>query len=274
MYYYAFHIGDYASHTGHLELLEDLAYRRLLDFYYMQNGPLKGCAADLARFIRMREHVEIVDRVLNEFFERSDDDDGISWSNKRCDTEIEAHQRQIAGGKLGATRRWNMAKRGEIMGNPSLTDSSPMGTPTTPQWQPITNNQEPVSISSLRSEIDSASASSKKVSRRSKIGRPADVDESVWESFLQLRKAKRAPLSEVAVAGIGREAVKAGVTLQQALEIACTRGWTSFKADWIADKKLPAIDQAARYSAIFGSSKPKTFFDVDMEDANESPRLR
>ncbi|NDH69342.1 MAG: DUF1376 domain-containing protein, partial [Gammaproteobacteria bacterium] len=33
MHYYQFHIGDYKSHTHHLSLLEDLAYRRLLDFY-------------------------------------------------------------------------------------------------------------------------------------------------------------------------------------------------------------------------------------------------
>jgi hypothetical protein len=28
--FYDFHIGDYASRTGHLEPMEDLAYRRLL----------------------------------------------------------------------------------------------------------------------------------------------------------------------------------------------------------------------------------------------------
>jgi len=36
MHYYQFNIGDYASHTRHLSDLEDLAYRRLLDAYYLQ----------------------------------------------------------------------------------------------------------------------------------------------------------------------------------------------------------------------------------------------
>jgi hypothetical protein len=98
-------------------------------------------------------------------------------------------------------------------------------------------------FSSLRSE---------KGARKRAVDCPGDVDQKVWESFLQLRKAKRAPLSEVAVAGIGREAAKAGVTLQQALEIACTRGWTSFKADWVLEKKTRKEKEDDAWSLITG----------------------
>ena len=35
MNYYPFHLGDYAARTAHLEPMEDLAYRRLLDLYYL-----------------------------------------------------------------------------------------------------------------------------------------------------------------------------------------------------------------------------------------------
>jgi uncharacterized protein YdaU (DUF1376 family) len=35
MHYYQFNIGDYQSHTAHLTDMEDLAYRRLLDWYYL-----------------------------------------------------------------------------------------------------------------------------------------------------------------------------------------------------------------------------------------------
>ena len=42
MNYYPFHIGDYASHTRHLTLMEDLAYRRLLDLYYLHERPLNA----------------------------------------------------------------------------------------------------------------------------------------------------------------------------------------------------------------------------------------
>ena len=40
MNYFPFHVGDYSAHTGHLEPMEDLAYRRLLDQYYLREGPL------------------------------------------------------------------------------------------------------------------------------------------------------------------------------------------------------------------------------------------
>lgn len=36
MNYFPFHVGDYAAHTAHLEPLEDLAYRRMLDAYYLR----------------------------------------------------------------------------------------------------------------------------------------------------------------------------------------------------------------------------------------------
>lgn len=63
---------------------------------------------------------------------------------------------------------------------------------------------------------------------------PEGVSQSVWEDFLQLRKAKKAPMTNAALAGIMREAEKAKWTLEQALTQCCMRGWTGFKADWVA----------------------------------------
>lgn len=65
--------------------------------------------------------------------------------------------------------------------------------------------------------------------------KPADVSDSVWADFLQIRKAKRAPLTKTALAGIAAEADKAGITLQNALEQCCARGWQGFKASWATD---------------------------------------
>jgi DNA-binding transcriptional ArsR family regulator len=66
------------------------------------------------------------------------------------------------------------------------------------------------------------------------IDRPDEVDEQVWIDFLAIRKAKRSPLSATALAGIAREADKAGITLSDALVVCCERGWTGFRADWYA----------------------------------------
>jgi hypothetical protein len=48
-----------------------------------------------------------------------------------------------------------------------------------------------------------------------------------------VRKAKRAgPVTQTVLDGISREAQKAGITLQAAIEHCCLSGWQGFKADW------------------------------------------
>jgi uncharacterized protein YdaU (DUF1376 family) len=54
MNFFPFHIGDYAAHTRNLSLIEDLAYRRMLDAYYLAEMAFNGSAADVARSIGMR----------------------------------------------------------------------------------------------------------------------------------------------------------------------------------------------------------------------------
>lgn len=62
---------------------------------------------------------------------------------------------------------------------------------------------------------------------------PDDVSGDVWSDFLALRRAKKAPLTETALAGIRREADKAGWSLEAALSECVVRGWQGFKADWV-----------------------------------------
>lgn len=107
MHYYQFNIGDYASHTRHLTPLEDLAYRRLLDVYYLHERPLNECLTSVARLINMREHEAEVKAVLDEFFELTDD----GWINCRADEEIMHYREKIEqaskAGKASAERRFN-----------------------------------------------------------------------------------------------------------------------------------------------------------------------
>ena len=128
MHYFQFNIGDYASHTRHLSLMEDLAYRRLLDLYYLKDGEIYGDEAEVARQIGMRDEVAAVKQVLQDFFTIDED----RWSHDRCDAEI-AHFRQKSekasnAGKASAQRRSNVRS----------TDVKP-----TNNQEPITNNQQP-----------------------------------------------------------------------------------------------------------------------------------
>jgi uncharacterized protein YdaU (DUF1376 family) len=105
MHYYQFNIGDYASHTRHLNVIEDCAYRRLLDFYYLHEKPIKQ--HDIARQINMREHEQEVLSVLNEFFLSSED----GFESPRANKEIEHFHSKIVqaskAGKASAERRFN-----------------------------------------------------------------------------------------------------------------------------------------------------------------------
>ena len=108
MNYYSFHIGDYASHTRHLSHLEDLAYRRLIDAYYLSEKPFMGSPADIAKDIGMMSEIEEVHYVLSKFFESTD----IGWINKRCDEEIAKYhgkqEQAIKAGKASAEKRFNI----------------------------------------------------------------------------------------------------------------------------------------------------------------------
>lgn len=54
--------------------------------------------------------------------------------------------------------------------------------------------------------------------------------------FLEIRKAKKLPLTKTAIDGIEREAEKAGLTLEQAVTACCEYGWGSFNAGWYAER--------------------------------------
>ena len=101
MFSYQFHIRDYLTKTRHLTLLEDLAYRRLIDTYYTEEQPLPADPARAARLIAMPDNVAEVTAVLNEFFTLEDS----GWTNQRCDFEITKYH-----GKADSARRANKAK--------------------------------------------------------------------------------------------------------------------------------------------------------------------
>jgi uncharacterized protein YdaU (DUF1376 family) len=105
--WYKFHLGDYITHTTHLSDAEDLAYRRLLDLYYMSEKQIPLNTESVSRKIRI--DLDIVETVLDEFFERTDE----GYFNSRCDAEIARYNKQVE------TNR-SLGKKG---GRPKKTES-------------------------------------------------------------------------------------------------------------------------------------------------------
>jgi len=62
----------------------------------------------------------------------------------------------------------------------------------------------------------------------------AGIDPQIASDFRALRTKLRAPITATAMAGIKREADKAGIGMQDALAMCCERGWRGFKAEWVS----------------------------------------
>ena len=118
MHYYQFNIGDYQSHTAHLSEMEDLAYRRLLDWYYLHECPIPLDSNEIARQIRMRSHSDSIAIVLQEYFERTTD----GWIHHRADKEIEKTGDKSQKASASAKARWNKAKDANAL--PAQSDSN------------------------------------------------------------------------------------------------------------------------------------------------------
>lgn len=68
------------------------------------------------------------------------------------------------------------------------------------------------------------------------------IGESILKDFLKVRKAKRAgELTETAFNAIEKEAKKAKLTTEQAIEMCCLRGWAGFNAYWVNSSNDPEV---------------------------------
>ena len=203
MHFYSFNIGDYISHTKHLSDMEDLAYRRLLDLYYLHERTLNEDVSLVARKINMKDNVPEVRVVLEEFFKL---EVGKGWINPRADEEIQKYQSKIQSairaGKASALARSNA--------------SSTVVQPNKKQ-ETINNKQETYNNKTLK--------------------RPRNVSKKTWDDFLVHRKNKKAPLTETALKGIKNEVKKTSISLEDALVMCQARGWQSFKSDWVVDRQ-------------------------------------
>lgn len=70
--------------------------------------------------------------------------------------------------------------------------------------------------------------------------RPENVDPQVWSDWLQLRKAKKAPVTSTVITTAITEASKAGISLEAFLRIWCSRGSQGLEASWLKASEISA----------------------------------
>ena len=226
MNFYPFHIGDYVSHTRHLSLLEDLAYRRLIDQYYLHEGPLPADIPRIAKMVGLRDHEVEVRAVLEEFFELTEE----GWSSTRCDKELVTMRKRQEIAREKANKRWSNAAQ-QPQQPPGKAPAKKDDAAALPQecsgnaTNTITNTKEnkdkaPAALSAEELVADGLTA------------------ETAAE-WIAHRKRVKAPLTPKAWSGIKAQAGKAGMPIEDAVLMSLRNGWRGFEAEWVRSRGQP-----------------------------------
>jgi len=228
--------------------MEDLAYRRLLDLYYLREGPLPLDIQVTAKLVRMRSMASDVESVLNEFFTSTDE----GWRHERCDEElgkmIDKQVKAKASAALSVKARQAFAEKKRQTCSTSVENKDDAS---------LTNDGENINERSTNAEETKTNAElptptptptpTPVLKNTSAIAPPDGVVESVWVDFCQHRKNKKAKLTQTAIDGIASEAAKAGWQMNDALRECCIRGWIGFKAEWVAkDQKTIEAENSVK----------------------------
>lgn len=175
MNYYPHHIGDYLKDTAHLTMIEDGAYRRLIDLYYLHEQPLPVEKRQVYRLARASTPAErkAIDTILDEYFSPGEE----GWMHRRCEEELSRSRGKTEDGDTkrenekerqrrhrqrradlfqalrghGVTPAWD-TPTAELQDELSRVESNARHAPVTPPvtrdataiHKPITNNQKPI----------------------------------------------------------------------------------------------------------------------------------
>ncbi|BBB68226.1 hypothetical protein UNDYM_3973 [Undibacterium sp. YM2] len=255
MNFYPFHLGDYASHTRHLSLLEDLAYRRMLDLYYTTEAALPVEPEKVARLIGMREYVHEVADVLSDFFVISD----AGHTNSRCEEELALYRAKADRAKSANKARWGGARAGLAAEADEEFEQSSKGRATHANLAPLksetrsetelqtaqiaTNNHEPVT----RNDKPINNLPIKKIKPKSKTAAtPQQCEEYfeyAWEDY-----PKTSACTRIAAYQAWNARLAEGASPVQMFQ-----GAGSY-ADFVLDKQVE-LDEVMHVSVFFGPER-------------------
>ena len=212
MHYYQHHIGDFIKDTSFLTNEEVGIYLKLIWLYYDTENPLPNDLFTLSMKINARDNQDAVEGILKMFFDLK----GGFWVQSRCEKEILEYQNFIndksKAGKASAAKR---ALNKSSSDDEQVLNISSSDEQLTTNHKPITNNHKP------KREVATV------------VACPPDVDNQVWEDWKQLRKAKKAPVTQTVVDSARKESAKANMSLSEFLKIWCARGSQGLQADWL-----------------------------------------
>ena len=199
MHYYKFNIADWHLATSHLSLEEEAVYFKLINYYYDSERCIPKETDSVIRRLRLGSVRDIVGIVLQEFFVLQDD----GWHHLRCDDEIlKYHHKAEVNQRIG-----------KLGGRPKKTQTVSVGIPEIT----LTTNHKPIT----------------------NIHTPEGVSDSIFKDYLEVRRTKKAKWTGTALKGLQREASKANISLEKAMQICCERNWVGIKAEWLKEEVKP-----------------------------------
>lgn len=138
--------------------------------------------------------------------------------------------------------------------------------------------QDDIEVISMRYQDDLPEREKEREKEKEKkatgVACPPDVDKQVWADWVQLRKSKKATITETVVKGARFEAEKANMPLQAFLEIWCLRGSQGLQAEWIKpDERLRLMNKAdvARVTVPGTKERDPALVKLDQDKALTAP---
>ena len=205
------YIGDYLADTARLTTEQHGAYLLLLMDYW-RSGRLPDNDQVLAQISKLSPDAwSNAKAMLMQFFNIKDG----YWIHTRVEKELalamENKAKMHDRASKAAQARWDKQQNDATSNAQAMLKQCPSPSPSP-------------SSTSLTTTIKTIT--------------PEGVSDSIFKDYMEVRKAKKAKWTQTALKGLVRESEKANISLQEAMQICCERGWIGFKADWIKDKQL------------------------------------
>lgn len=139
-------------HTAHLSLVEEAIYFRLINFYYDSEKPIPIDLAPTVRKLRMRDNLQEVCDIINEFFWETEN----GFIHNRCEQLLKEYRKtnkknKVNGAKGGRPAKTKASK--VTQKEPSgLIKETQLEPKDNPNYELLTNNQELITINQSNSE--------------------------------------------------------------------------------------------------------------------------
>ena len=205
------YIGDYLADTARLTTEQHGAYLLLLMDYW-RSGRLPDNDQVLAQISKLSPDAwSNAKAMLMQFFSIKD---GF-WIHTRVEKELalamENKAKMHDRASKAAQARWDKQQNYATSNAQAMLKQCPSPSPS----------PSPTSLTTTIKTIT-----------------PEGVSDSIFKDYMEVRKAKKAKWTQTALKGLVRESEKANISLQEAMQLCCERGWGGFKADWLKDKEV------------------------------------